>query len=129
MQTKIKRNVLIKKLDTVFSIYIRRKDSINEIARCVTCDKKAHWSKLQCGHWASRKHYSTRWDEDNCHVQCAGCNVFRAGEIYLYTKYLCTKYGDNFPEQLHIKSKQIVKFTDDDIIDMINKYTYLLESL
>ena len=129
MQTKIKRSVLIKKLDTVFSIYIRRKNSINDIAECVTCGKKSHWSKLQNGHWASRRHYSTRWDEQNCNVQCAGCNVFRAGEIYLYTKYLCSQYGENFPEELYIKSQKIVKFADVDLLEMIDKYTSLLGSL
>lgn len=129
MSKEIKRSVLVKKLDTVFSIYIRRKDAINDIAECVTCGKKSHWSKLQNGHWASRRHYSTRWDENNCHVQCAGCNVFRAGEIYLYTKYLSTKYGNNFPEELYIKSHTIVKFADVDLIDMIEHYTSLLDSL
>ena len=127
MSKKISRISLIKKLDTVFSIYIRRKDAINDVAQCVTCGKRDHWSKLQNGHWASRRHYSTRWDERNCNVQCAGCNVFRAGEIYLYTKYLCSKYGDNFPEEMYIKSKQTVKFADIDLIEMIEDYTKKLE--
>ena len=122
MSKKIKRSTLVKNLDTVFSIYIRRKDAINDIAQCVTCGKKDHWSKLQNGHWASRRHYSTRWNERNCNVQCSGCNVFRAGEIYLYTKYLCSKYGDNFPEELYKLSQKIVKFTDDDLKDMIDHY-------
>ena len=129
MATKIKRSVLVKKLDTVFSIYIRRKDAVDEIAQCVTCGKKSHWSKLQNGHWASRRHYNTRWDEDNCHVQCAGCNVFRAGEIYLYTKYLCLKYGNNFPEEMYIKSHRTVKFADVDLIDMIDYYSEKLNTL
>lgn len=119
---KIKRSTLVKNLDTVFSQYIRRKDAINEIAKCVTCGKEDHWSKLQNGHWASRRHYSTRWDERNCNVQCSGCNVFRAGEIYLYTKYLCSKYGDNFPEELYKLSQKTVKFTDADLQDMIQHY-------
>ena len=123
------RKSLVIKLDTVFSQYIRRKDAIDEIATCVTCNKKDHWSKLQNGHWASRRHYSTRWDEQNCNVQCAGCNVFRAGEIYLYTKYLCSQYGENFPEELYIKSQKIVKFTDVDLIEMIKYYNSKLESL
>jgi hypothetical protein len=123
------RKSLVTKLDTVFSQYIRRKDAVNEIATCVTCGKKDHWSKLQNGHWASRKHYSTRWDEYNCNVQCSGCNVFRAGEIYLYTKYLCSKYGENFPEELYIKSQKSVKFADVDLIEMIEKYNTLLDSL
>ena len=122
MIKKITRKNLITKLDTVFSIYIRRKDAINDIAKCVTCGKEDHWSKLQNGHWASRRHYSTRWDERNCNVQCSGCNVFRAGEIYLYTKYLCSKYGDNFPEELYKLSQKTVKFTDADLQDMINAY-------
>ena len=122
MQKKIKRSTLVKNLDTVFSIYIRRKDAINDIAKCVTCGKEDHWSKLQNGHWASRRHYSTRWDERNCNVQCSGCNVFRAGEIYLYTKYLCSKYGDNFPEELYKLSQKSVKFTDQDLQDMIQHY-------
>ena len=125
MAKKPTRTSLIKKLDTVFSIYIRRKDAVNDIAQCVTCGKKDHWSKLQNGHWASRRHYSTRWDERNCNVQCASCNVFRAGEIYLYTKYLCSQYGDNFPEELYAKSQQIRKFTDVELQDMIQHYTEL----
>lgn len=129
MSKKPTRKSLVTKLDTVFSQYIRRKDAINEIAICVTCGKKDHWSKLQNGHWASRRHYSTRWDEDNCHVQCAGCNVFRAGEIYLYTKYLCSQYGENFPEELYMKSQKTVKFADVDLVEMIDKYTSLLGSL
>lgn len=122
MAKKPTRTSLIKKLDTVFSIYIRRKDAVNDIAQCVTCGKQDHWSKLQNGHWASRRHYSTRWDERNCNVQCASCNVFRAGEIYLYTKYLCSKYGDNFPEELYKLSQKSVKFTDQDLQDMIQYY-------
>jgi hypothetical protein len=122
MSKKIKRSTIVKNLDTLFSIYIRRKDAIDDVAQCVTCGKKDHWSKLQNGHWASRRHYSTRWDERNCNVQCSGCNVFRAGEIYLYTKYLCSKYGDNFPEELYKLSQKIVKFTDADLQDMIIYY-------
>ena len=126
---KVKRSTLVKNLDAVFSQYIRRKDAKNEIATCVTCGKEDHWSKLQNGHWASRRHYSTRWDERNCNVQCSGCNVFRAGEIYLYTKYLCSKYGDNFPEELYKLSQKTVKFTDTDLQDMINYYKEKLNTL
>lgn len=116
------RKNLIKELDTVFSQFIRLRYAKNEIAECVTCGKKDHWSKLQNGHWASRRHYSTRWDERNCNVQCASCNVFRAGEIYLYTKYLCSQYGDNFPEELYAKSQTNCKFTDVELQDMIDYY-------
>ena len=45
------RKSLVEKLDKIFSIYIRRKDAIDEIATCVTCNKKNHGSKLQNGHY------------------------------------------------------------------------------
>ena len=119
---KISRSKLIKKLDSVFSQYIRLKASNNGIAECFTCNKKDHWKKLQNGHFQSRKHYSTRWDEINCQVQCAGCNVFRAGEQYKFSVNLDAKYGEGTARRLHIKSKKTVKFANFEIEDMIKKY-------
>lgn len=121
MAKKVTRTSLIKKLDSVFSIYIRRRYSMNDIAKCVTCGKEDHWSKLQCGHFMSRKHMSTRWNEDNCQVQCAGCNVFRYGEQYIFSQYL----GNNLSEELYKQSKEICKFTDVELQDMIAHYTEL----
>ncbi len=121
MAKKVTRTSLIKKLDAVFSIYIRRRYSMNDISKCVTCGKEDHWSKLQCGHFMSRKHISTRWNEDNCQVQCAGCNVFRYGEQYIFSQYL----GNNLSEELYKQSKEICKFTDVELQDMIVHYTEL----
>ena len=119
MAKKVSRKSLVEKLDKVFSIYIRRRYAINDIAKCVTCGKEDNWKSLQCGHFMSRKHLSTRWNEDNCQVQCAGCNVFRYGEQYKFSLYL----GDKLSEQLHIQSKQICKFTDVELQEKINYYT------
>jgi len=129
MQTKIKRSVLIKKLDTVFSLWIRRRYAFNDIAECYTCGVKKEYKKQQAGHFASRRHYSTRWDEFNVQVQCYSCNICQQGMQFEFGKKLSLQYGDNFAENLIIKSKQIVKFADVDLIDMINKYNLLLDSL
>lgn len=113
------RKSLVTKLDTVFSQYIRRKDAVNDIAQCVTCGKKDHYKKLQCGHFMSRRHYSTRWDENNVGVQCYGCNITNQGQQYIFSQYL----GDKLSEEMYLKSKQMVKFADVDLIDMIDYYT------
>ena len=125
MPKKPTRKTLITKLDKVFSEYIRRKDAKNDIATCVTCGKKDHWKNLQNGHFMSRKHYATRWDEDNVGVQCSACNVFRYGEQYLFAKHLGQKKAD----ELLAKSRQTVKFTDNDIQDMIDIYKQKLSLL
>jgi len=116
---KVSRKSLVKKLDTVFSLYIRLRYAKNEIAECYTCGKKDHYKKLQCGHFMSRKHYATRWDEENCQVQCYSCNVMRYGEQYKFGLRLAKEKGQAFPEDLLQKTRATVKLTNDDLLDMI----------
>ena len=125
MPRKASRKTLVKKLDTVFSIYIRRRYAKDNIAECITCGKQDHWKNLQAGHFMSRKHYATRWDEDNVEVQCMGCNVYRYGEQYKFSKYL----GETLADALLVKSRQIQKFTDADLIDLIELYTDKVNNL
>jgi len=125
MPKKPTRKTLIKKLDTVFSEYIRRRYAVNEIATCITCGKKDHWKKLQAGHFMSRKHYATRWNENNVEVQCSGCNVFRYGEQFLFAKYI----GQAKADELLMKSREAVKFSDPEIQDLIHIYKHKNDSL
>jgi hypothetical protein len=125
MPKKPSRKTIITKLDNIFSQYIRLRYSKNEISECVTCGKQDHWKKMQNGHFISRKHYATRWDEDNCQVQCSGCNVFRYGEQYLFSKYL----GVDLSEELLMKSRKIQKFTDNELLEMIELYTEKVNNL
>jgi hypothetical protein len=125
MPKKPSRKTIITKLDNIFSQYIRLRYSKNEISECVTCGKQDHWKKLQAGHFVSRKHYATRWDEDNVQVQCSGCNVFRYGEQYLFSKYL----GVDLSEELLMKSRKIQKFTDNELLEMIELYTEKVNNL
>ena len=119
MPRKPSRKNLIKRLDTIFSKYIRLRDSDPEgYCRCSTCGEVHHWTKIQAGHFISRKHYSTRWDEENVHAQCVACNVFRYGEQYKFSLYI----GENLSKELYDKSRLIVKFTDVEIKEMIDDY-------
>ena len=94
------KSKLIKKLDVVFSEYIRKKDSANGKAKCVTCGKVDEWKKMQAGHFMSRTKYATRWDEENVQVQCVRCNRFSQGEQYLFSLYL----GADKAKELYEKS-------------------------
>lgn len=126
---KLTRSKIVKKLDTVFSQYIRLKNSVDEISTCFTCGKQDHWKKLQNGHFQSRKHYTTRWDEINCQVQCAGCNVFKYGEQYKFGLNLDAKYGEGTARRLHIKAQQIIKLSDFELEDMIKRYKNFVDSM
>jgi hypothetical protein len=114
------RSKLVKKLDVIFSQYIRLKYSDHHgMTECFTCGKRDHWKKMQCGHFQSRKNYSTRWTEDNVRVQCVGCNMFKSGEQYVFG----LKLGQQLAEEMFIKSKQVVKFTNDELIEKIDHYS------
>ena len=122
MAKKPSRSKVIKQLDAVFSQYIRQRDAVNEIATCFTCGKRDHWKRLQNGHFQSRKHYSTRWDETNCQVQCAGCNVFKYGEQFIFGQNLDIKYGLGTSNDLYIKAKKTVKISTVELQEMIKDY-------
>ena len=129
MAKKLSRSKLIKKLDTIFSKYIRQRDAKKEIATCFTCGKKAHWKKLQNGHFQSRRFYATRWDEINCQVQCAGCNVFKYGEQFTFCLNLDSKFGAGTAQRLHTKARVITKLSSPDIEELILMYEDLVAEL
>ena len=118
------RSKLVKKLDTVFSQWIRLSNADNnKNCICVTCNKTFFWKEIQAGHFISRKHYSIRWDERNVKPQCAGCNVFRYGEQYKYSLYL----GNKLSQKLLEESRKLVKFTNIELEEMIEKYSQRLK--
>lgn len=120
------RSKLVKKLDTVFSQYIRRSNADNNgYCTCVTCNKTFHWKEIQAGHFMSRKHYSIRWDERNVKPQCVACNLYRAGEQYKYSLFL----GSEVANVLYLQSKELVKFTNYELEDMINDYSDKLKKI
>jgi hypothetical protein len=129
MAKKSTRKRLIDKLDKIFSQYIRLRESKNHNSECFTCGKVDHWKKLQNGHFMSRKHLSTRWDETNCQVQCAGCNVFRYGEQYKFSVGLNAKYGDGTADAMLQKSRQTLKIDNAELEAKIKYYQDLVERL
>jgi len=129
MAKKITRTKLVKNLDTIFSQYIRRVNSTDEIATCFTCGKQDHWKKLQNGHFQSRRHYATRWDELNCQVQCAGCNVFKYGEQFIFSQNLDKVFGEGTSTELHQKANQTIKITNSELEDWIFKYQNLVNNM
>ena len=126
---KNKRKNLVKKLDKVFSEYIRKRTAdANGFVECFTCGKRNHWKKMQCGHFQSRKHYSTRWNEDNCQVQCVGCNMFKGGEQYKFGLKL-NQQKKLLAENLYLIAKKTKKFHNFDLQIMIEKYQKLNQNL
>ena len=114
---------LKKDLDKVFRLYIRlRHASKDGIVKCFTCDKTAHYKKMHAGHFMSRKHHATRWNEDNVQVQCVKCNLFGQGEQYAFGKLLDIRIAEGKAEELQELSRTTVKYMRFEYEDMIKHY-------
>lgn len=117
----------VKKLDEVFSQWLR-KSYANDfgMASCYTCGAFKHYKDLQCGHFISRGHMMTRWDETNCRVQCPGCNIFKNGNYTEYSYRLLKEIGEGGMDELMEKKKEIKQFSIKDLQELIKKYGDLI---
>ena len=77
---------------------------------------------MHAGHFMSRKHLSTRWNEDNVQVQCPKCNLFGQGELYAFGKLLDVRVRDGISEELESLSRTTVKIMRFEYEEMIQKY-------
>jgi hypothetical protein len=121
---------LEKKLDKVFSQYIRLKDAdAGGTVECVTCNQLFFWKETDCGHFIKRQHRSVRWDERNVGVQCTRCNHYMGGRQDDFSKYIIKTYGYTVFDELMRLKYQTMKFSRLDIQQKIDEYKEKLESL
>ena len=94
---------LDKKLDRVFSVFVRLRHANNGYCRCVTCGKWHLLTDIDAGHFWKRQHRATRWDERNAHPQCTACNHFKGGKEAEHATYILGKYGKAVYDELAVK--------------------------
>lgn len=121
--SKKSRSRLIKELDKVYSIYIRKSGADeNGMVRCYTCGKIGHWKEMHCGHFFSRRYYSTRFFEKNTKVQCVSCNIFNQGAAPQFAIHLIKEYGNGILEELEREKNKTLKLSIPELEDLIKYY-------
>lgn len=115
---------LKKKLDRVFSQYIRLRDMLpgTTLFRCISCGKVYPISNADCGHYINRKHMSTRFSEVNCNAQCRQCNRFDEGNMSGYRLGLIGKYGEQRVAFLEAQKYETRKYYDYEYEALIAHY-------
>jgi hypothetical protein len=124
-----KINVWIKKLDGVFSQYIRNKYAVNGFVNCFTCYRLFPVKDMDCGHYISRMYKSLRYSEKNAHPQCRYCNRYLFGAMDEYAVNLQKKYGENILNELNKEKRKIKQFTIPELNQMIEYYKNKLKEL
>lgn len=116
---------LVKKLDREISLYVRLRDSRAfgyKAFKCISCGQIKPFEQGDCGHFISRTHMSTRFDEANMNLECRGCNRFSSDHIIYYQKNLEQKIGKEKLEQLIARGHQTKKWTAWELEILINYY-------
>lgn len=125
-KTKISNNTasLKKKLDTVFSQYIRLRDMIpgTTVFRCISCGFIKPISQADCGHYINRQHMGTRFSEVNCNAQCRSCNRFDEGNMQGYRRGLVNKHGEKRVLLLESQKYETKRYTAFEYETLISHY-------
>lgn len=104
----------VQRLDKIFSLYIRLRDSrpfAYRQFRCISCGQIKPFDKADCGHFFSRTHMNTRFDEDNAHAECSYCNRFSADHLVSYEENLIRKIGRQRFDLLRLRAHQTRKWS------------------
>lgn len=141
-EVKVKRNKKIpatrsipsleKKLDRIFSRFIRLRDTKAwdfKYGRCISCGRIKPYDQLDCGHFHSRIHRNTRYDEDNCHCECRFCNRISADHLIAYQQNLIKKIGQERFDLLMVKAKMPCKRSAFELELLIKEYEKKVKKL
>lgn len=118
-----KLSTLEKKLDTIFSQFIRLRDSRDGFVKCVSCPNIIHWKEAHCCHFVRRSKRATRWDETNCYAGCNYCNTYNEGMHYYHlAKHINRIHGEGYTDKLIQKGNKDVKISRLEINELIEIY-------
>lgn len=120
------------KLDRVFSLYIRLRDSKEfdfKYFRCVSCGRVLPFEQADCGHYISRTNMALRFSEDNCSAQCRHCNRFKDGNILDYRQGLIRKIGEQRVMLLEARKHESKKLSNWELETLIEHYEKEIKKL
>lgn len=108
-----------------FNAYIRYRDNDDN---CISCGRD-HDGQYHAGHYRSTGAYpELRFEELNCHKQCAPCNNHLSGNIANYRIGLIERIGHKAVEWLE-GPHEPKKYTCDDFLVIEKKYKQKLKEL
>ena len=102
----------------------------NGMCKCISCGQIKPFSSMDAGHYWSRTHMATRYDEDNVNAECSFCNRMSGGEHMIgYRKNLIAKIGQQRFDMLEVKAHQVCK-RDDFVLNLLcEEYKKKIEEL
>lgn len=117
-------------LDTIFSIFIRRRRAdFSGYVRCYTCPAVLPWQEMDAGHWQRRGNHATRWEPDNAAAQCQDCNRYFRGKEDVFEENLRDDLGDERVDELKKLARDTVQFTENELKAKIAYFKDLVSTM
>ena len=115
-------------LQKVFNEYIRSRD-VNK--PCISCGE---YKELQAGHFYSVRMYDAlRFNEDNCHGECAKCNGFDDHHLLRYNDNLPGRIGEQRFADLkyfaNLYKKEGHKWSREELNGLLKEYKEKVKNL
>ncbi len=125
-------SVLKNKLWTIVSLYIRLRDSDDDnYCICCTCWQRRHYKdSMQAWHYIPSGSSSFhRYNEQNIHPQCYGCNVGKWGNLIEYRPFMIQKYWLEYTDWLYETRNEIIPLWATELKELIDQYTVKLAEI
>lgn len=88
---------------------------------CVCCGRRHPWKgtgRLNSGHYFSRRHRATMFDERNVHPVCSYCNTRLGGNLGKHREYIIATFGQEEFDALDALHNTTKQWTRDELIEM-----------
>jgi hypothetical protein len=122
---------LKKKAWKLVSEFVRRRDADEGgFVGCYTCGAPIHWKyEAQAGHAIPGRTNAVLLDVSILRPQCYACNCARRGMHHIFSTKLIQENGMAWWEEKLFNARQSVKFTREDLEQIIEKYKTKLKEL
>lgn len=90
---------------------------------CITCDASLPFEQLQAGHFISGRRNANLFSEMGTHAQCKRCNVIEYGRPLEYRRQIIKLYGEGADLDLEEEARQIKRFTQKELENLLEYYT------
>lgn len=90
---------------------------------CFTCGKSSHFREMDAGHAIPGRHNQVLFDTDIIRVQCKICNIWKGGNLHIFSTRLIKEHGLEWWETKLTDARNTLKYYRDDYERLIEQFT------
>ena len=118
-----------KKAWDIFSLYTRLKNSKDGICICYTCERPFYYKEGDAGHGIEGRNNAVLFMEEVVKPQDKQCNIFKLGNLRVFTRKLIEELGLKKYNELEFLSNQTIIYKEKNYLAIYELYKEKLSQL